>query len=80
MVRWEAAIVSGVGAILGAVVGIVFGVLVVVGTPSEILDNLAVPWMSITILVMVATAAGLVAGFLPARRAGKLDVLDAIAR
>ncbi|MGI9608473.1 MAG: ABC transporter permease [Acidimicrobiales bacterium] len=79
MVRWEAAIVSGVGAILGAVVGIVFGVLVVTATPSDILDNLAVPWLSIGVLVVVAMAAGLVAGFLPARRAGKLDVLDAIA-
>ncbi len=78
MVRWEAAIVSGVGALLGAIVGIVFGVLVIVATPDEILKNLAIPWFSLTMLVLVAIAAGLVAGFLPARRAGKLNVLDAI--
>ena len=73
MVRWEAVIVSAVGALLGAAVGIVFGVLVVEATPSDILSTLAIPWMSITILVVVASAAGLVAGFLPARRAGKLE-------
>jgi len=78
MVRWEAAIVSGVGALLGAAVGIVFGVLVVTATPDEFLSNLAVPWTSIGVLVLVASAAGLLAGFLPARRAGKLNVLDAI--
>ena len=78
MVRWEAAIVSGVGALLGAAVGIVFGILVVIATPDEVLSNLAVPWVSIGVLVLVASAAGLLAGFLPARRAGKLNVLDAI--
>ncbi len=79
MVRWEAAIVSGVGALLGAIVGIVFGVLVVVATPSEILDQLAIPWLSLGLLVVAASIAGLAAGFFPARRAGKLNVLDAIA-
>lgn len=78
MVRWEAAIVSGVGALLGAVVGVVFGALVVVATPDEILNRLAVPWLQLVLLVAVAVVAGLVAGFLPARRAGKLNVLDAI--
>lgn len=78
MVRWEAAIVSGVGALLGAAVGVVFGALVVIATPANVLDNLAVPWVSLGLLVLVAVGAGLVAGFLPARRAGKLNVLDAI--
>ena len=79
MVRWEAAIISGVGALLGAVVGVAFGALVVFAAPEEFLNNLAIPWLSLAILVIVASLAGLVAGFLPARRAGKLDVLDAVA-
>lgn len=79
MVRWEAAIVSTVGAVLGAVIGIVFGVLIVNAAPEEFLNQLAIPWMSLAVLVIVAAFAGLVAGFLPARRAGKLDVLQAIA-
>ncbi len=80
MVRWEAAIVSMVGALLGAVVGVVFGVLVVIATPSEVLNNLTVPWVSLVVLVGVAAVAGLIAGFLPARRAGRLNVLDAISQ
>jgi len=68
-----------VGAFLGAVVGIVFGILVVVATPDEVLKNLSIPWISLAALVIVAGLAGLVAGFMPARRAGKLNVLDAIA-
>ena len=47
--------------------------------PEEFLNQLAIPWMSLAVLVIVAAFAGLVAGFLPARRAGKLDVLQAIA-
>ena len=78
MVRWEAAIVSGVGALLGAAVGVVFGVLVVIATPDEILNRLALPWLQLALLVAVAIGVGLVAGFMPARRAGKLNVLDAI--
>lgn len=79
MVRWEAAIISGVGALLGAGVGIAFGALVVFAAPEEFLNNLAIPWFSLAISVIVASLAGLIAGFLPARRAGKLNVLDAIA-
>lgn len=78
MVRWEAAIVSSVGAFFGAAVGIGFGVLVVLATPDFVLNNLSIPWVSLLILILVAGFMGLVAGFLPARRAGKLNVLDAI--
>lgn len=79
MVRWEAAIVSTVGAVLGAIIGIVFGALVVIAAPAEFLNQLSIPWVSLGVLVIIAALAGLVAGFLPARRAGKLNVLDAIA-
>ena len=78
MVRWEAAIVSSVGAFFGAAVGIGFGVLVVLATPDFVLNNLSIPWLSLLILILVAGFMGLIAGFLPARRAGKLNVLDAI--
>ncbi len=79
MVRWEAAIVSSVGALFGAGVGVLFAVLVVVATPDFVLNNLSIPWLSLAGLVVVAGLIGLVAGFMPARRAGKLNVLDAIA-
>ncbi len=73
MVRWEAALVSVFGAVLGVTVGLVFGWGVV-----EFGGSLAVPIVSIVQVVVIATAATLVAAWLPARRAGKLNVLDAI--
>ena len=50
MVRWEAAIVSSVGAIFGAAVGVLFAVLVVVATPDFVLNNLSIPWLSLCLL------------------------------
>ncbi len=79
MVRWEAAIVSSVGALFGAAVGTVFAILVVIATPDEVFSSPAIPWVSLGVIVVVAGLVGLVAGVLPARRAGKLNVLDAIA-
>jgi putative ABC transport system permease protein len=51
---------------------------VVRALPSEIVSTIAVPFGRILTLVVVAAAAGLVAAWLPARRAGRLKVLDAI--
>ena len=78
MVRWEAALVALFGALLGVTVGLGFGWALVTALPSDFADTLTVPVVRIAALVAIATAAGLVAAALPARRAGRLDVLDAI--
>lgn len=78
MVRLEAALVAVFGAALGVAVGVLFGWAAVLALPATITDTLAIPTTRILILVAVAGAAGLVAAWGPARRAGKLDVLDAI--
>ncbi len=79
MVRWEAALVALFGAVLGVTVGIVFGWGVVEAMPSDGFGgSLAIPYVSIVRVVLIATAATLVAAWLPARRAGRLNVLDAI--
>lgn len=77
-VRWEAAIVATFGAVLGVAVGLLFGAGVVRALPAEIVSSIAVPFGRILTLVVVAAIAGLIAAWLPARRAGKLAVLDAI--
>lgn len=38
-----------------------------------------IPWGTLTIIAVVGTLAGLLAGVQPARRAARLDVLEAIA-
>ncbi|HEU5082547.1 MAG TPA: FtsX-like permease family protein [Acidimicrobiales bacterium] len=78
MVRWEAAIVSLFGAVLGVAVGVVFGYAATEAMPDSFLDRLAIPTGSLVGLLVLAVVAGLLAAIFPARRAARLDVLRAI--
>ena len=78
MVRWEAAIVSLFGAVLGVAVGLVFGYAATVAMPDSFLDRVAVPGGQLVGLLVLAVVAGLLAAIFPARRAARLDVLRAI--
>lgn len=77
MIRWEAVIVSIIGALVGLVVGTFLGITGVKAFPD--LTALAVPWVSMIVFVIVAALLGVLAAVLPARRAGRLNVLEAIA-
>ncbi|NNE74964.1 MAG: ABC transporter permease, partial [Acidimicrobiales bacterium] len=79
MVRFEAGLVALFGATLGVVTGVGFGWAAVEALPDSLTSTLAIPTGRIVLLVAVAAAAGLVAAWGPARRAGKLPILDAIA-
>jgi putative ABC transport system permease protein len=79
MIRLEAAVVSLFGALLGVVVGLAFGWVAVLAIPESVINQLAIPTVTLVIYVAVATLAGLVAATLPARRAARLNVLEAIA-
>ncbi len=79
MVRFEAALVATFGASLGVGLGLLFGSGVVSALPVSFASQLSVPIVPILVLMLVAAVAGVAAAWLPARRAGRLDVLDAIA-
>lgn len=79
MVRMEAALVALFGAALGVSIGVLFGWAAVAALPAWITSTMSVPVDRILILVAVAGTAGLLAAWGPARRAGKLNILDAIA-
>ena len=79
MIRLEAAVVSLFGALLGVVVGLAFGWLAVLAIPESIINQLSIPTVTLVIYVIIATIAGLLAASFPARRAARLNVLDAIA-
>jgi len=79
-VRWEAAIVAVFGALLGIALGVVFGIAATVAIPDTFVSTVSIPVFTLVVYVIVAGVAGLVAAFFPARRAGRMDVLDAIAR
>ena len=78
-IRWEGAIVAAFGGIMGAVIGILFAWAAVVVIPDSFISSFAVPWLTLIIYMVVAAVAGLVAAYFPARRASRLNILDAIA-
>ena len=43
------------------------------------MNDVRIPWATLAVYVAVSAAAGLVAAIGPARRAGRMNVLDAIA-
>lgn len=79
MVRFEAALVATFGAVLGVAIGLLFGWGVVRALPDSFASAMVIPVQSLVALVAVAAGAGVLAAVLPARRAGRLNVLDAIA-
>ncbi len=47
---------------------------------QEVADaTLVAPWGQLTVVVLAASACGVLAALLPARRAARLDVLSAVA-
>jgi putative ABC transport system permease protein len=79
MVRFEAALVATFGAVLGVGLGLFFGWGVATALPASFASTTAIPVVNIVVLMVIAAVAGVIAAWLPARRAGKLNVLDAIA-
>ncbi|MDQ6856491.1 MAG: FtsX-like permease family protein [Candidatus Dormibacteraeota bacterium] len=79
MVRWEAVIIALLGAVLGLVIGAGMGTAVVRALANQGLSKLSVPAMQLLEYVVAAFVIGVLAAVLPARRAARLNVLDAIA-
>ena len=79
MVTVEAVIVSVFGALLGIAVGSVFGIALQRALAEQGITELRFPIGRLVLFVAVAALAGVVAALLPARRAARLDVLQAIA-
>lgn len=79
MIRWEAVLISILGAAFGIVVGVLFGWLAVRALADEGLGTFSVPVAQLALGVAAAAIAGVVAAILPARRAARTDILRALA-
>jgi putative ABC transport system permease protein len=79
MVRWEAVVIGLIGALLGLAVGTFFGWALVRALRDQGFTRFAVPFVRLGAYVVLGAVAGVVAALLPARRAARLNVLDAIA-
>jgi putative ABC transport system permease protein len=80
LLAWEAVLVAGVAALLGVLLAGAYGLIgaaSVLGPVGDIV--LAVPWLQVAAIIVVATLAGLLASVLPARRAARTSPVAAIA-
>jgi putative ABC transport system permease protein len=77
MIRHESIVTSLIGAALGMVVGVFLAALVTHALSSEGIV-FAVPWIYLVWFVIAAIVVGIIAAILPARRAARLNVLEAL--
>ena len=76
MVRWEAVIIALFGGLLGIAIGVPFGLAAVTAIPFEM--EISIPMRSLIVYLLVAGIFGVLAAILPAYRASRLNVLEAI--
>ncbi|MEO9222024.1 MAG: FtsX-like permease family protein [Mycobacteriaceae bacterium] len=79
MVRWEAAIIATFGALLGMLLGVSLGYALTRTLRDQGISTLAVPYRTLALVVVLVAISGVVASIYPARRAARLNVLQAIA-
>ncbi len=79
MVRLESVAISVYGAVLGLLLGVVFGTGLVQALGDAGVSQLVIPGGRLLVFLAVGAVIGVVAAVWPARRAARLKVLDAIA-
>jgi putative ABC transport system permease protein len=79
MIRVESVVIAVYGALLGLGVGVCFGWALVRALRSQGVTEFTLPYGRLVVVLIVAALAGVLAAALPARRAARLDVLEAVA-
>jgi len=77
-VRYESVITALIGAVLGLVLGVLFSIAMTPTLADQGL-KIAIPFGTLIVLTLLAAIAGVLAAIGPARRASRLDVLEALA-
>ena len=77
MIRYEAVITALIGAFLGMILGIIFAALIAQPLEDEGFA-LSYPVGTLIVMLILSGLAGVVAAIAPARRASRLDVLEAL--
>jgi putative ABC transport system permease protein len=75
MIRYESVITALMGGVIGIVLGLVLGALLAARVDFIVFT---LPWRQVIIFGVAAVVVGLLAAIFPARRAAKLNVLEAL--
>jgi putative ABC transport system permease protein len=78
-VRWEAVVTAFLGALMGIGLGLALGWVVVKALEDEGLNSFSISIVSIVVFAVAALVVAVLAAWIPARRAAKADILQAIA-
>jgi putative ABC transport system permease protein len=79
MITLESVVIAVLGAVLGVVLGICFGIAMMYAVRDEGLEVISLPWAQLAVFLAASVVVGVLAAVFPSRRAGRLDVLRAIA-
>ena len=79
MIRLEAVVIALFGALLGVALGIGYGAALVEALRSQGITETTFPYTQLIAYLVVGVIAGITAAWWPARRAARLNVLNAIA-
>ena len=74
----EGVIVAVFGGMIGVVTGVVTGSIAAASLPSDVISTPSVPGGTVVVYLIVSAVAGLLASLAPARRANRIDLLEAI--
>lgn len=77
-VRWEAVIVALFGVVVGVVVGSLLGIALSTAVPDSVINGITFPTSTLITVIVMAIVFAVVAAAYPARKAAKMDVLQAI--
>ena len=78
MVRWESVVISLIGALTGAALGIGIGLAMSQALKDEGIKAISIPVPQVTMYIVLAAVAGVLAAIGPARSASKVNVLKAV--
>ena len=79
MIRLEAVVIALFGAMLGVALGIGYGAALVQALHSQGVTETSFPYGQLIAYLVIGVIAGITAAWWPARRASRLNVLNAIA-
>lgn len=78
MIRWESVLIALLGAVFGLIIGVLFAWILVLAIGEDQNLILAVPAGQLVAGLLAAAIAGVVAAIIPARRASRIDILRSL--